>query len=313
MIRDRRLEFSAPESGWVDRVSASLVPRSVFSLPDALIIVDGKKVKKSQRVEKGQQIELSWKEEVFSDLEAEDIPLDVIYEDDSILVINKASGMVVHPATGNWSGTLVNALLHRYGEDFSTCAEGDDEDSSLRPGIVHRLDKDTSGVMIIAKTAQAMKSLAGQFASHTNEKIYVCLVKGHFNAKRGLVDKNIVRSPHDRKTFTVTDDRSRGKTALTHYTVLRQTDDYAFVRIRIETGRTHQIRVHMKSTGHPVVGDSIYSRPDRNFPHARLCLHSLSLTISHPVTGERMNFIAPLDAAMKKILKQVFAQRHAGL
>lgn len=167
--------------------------------------------------------------------------------------------------------------------------------------------------MIIAKTAQAMKSLAGQFASHTNEKIYVCLVKGHFNAKRGLVDKNIVRSPHDRKTFTVTDDRSRGKTALTHYTVLRQTDDYAFVRVRIETGRTHQIRVHMKSTGHPVVGDSIYSRPDRNFPHARLCLHSLSLTISHPVTGERMNFIAPLDAAMKKILKQVFAQRHAGL
>lgn len=313
MIRDRRLEFSAPESGRVDRVSASLVPRSVFSLPDVLIFVDGKKVKKSQRVEKGQQIELSWKEEVFSDLEAEDIPLDVIYEDDSILVINKASGMVVHPAAGNWSGTLVNALLHRYGEDFSTCAEGDDEDSSLRPGIVHRLDKDTSGVMIIAKTAQAMKSLAGQFASHTNEKIYVCLVKGHFNAKRGLVGKNIVRSPHDRKTFTVTDDRSRGKTALTHYTVLRQTDDYAFVRIRIETGRTHQIRVHMKSTGHPVVGDSIYSRPDRNFPHARLCLHSLSLTISHPVTGERMNFIAPLDAAMKKILKQVFAQRHAGL
>lgn len=305
MIQKKEKSIICEEAGRVDKVLSSFIPRSVFSLEGTSITVNGKPVKKSFQVRPNDEVTVTYTQETFEGLEAEDIPLDVIYEDESILVIDKKAGMVVHPGAGNWSGTLVNALIHRYGQDFSTSGEEDDEDetSALRPGIVHRLDKDTSGVMIVAKTAQAHSSLVSQFQSHSNEKVYIAVVKRPFMKKRGTVDANIVRDAQDRKKFTVTSDPRKGKSALTHYTVLRQNAEYAFIRVRIETGRTHQIRVHMKSIGHPVLGDPIYSRPEGRFESSGLCLHALKLSIDHPLTGERMTFYARMPERIRKVVK----------
>ena len=307
MIQKKEKSIICEESGRVDKVLSAFIPRSVFSLEGTSITVNGKPVKKSFQVRPNDEVTVTYTQETFEGLEAEDIPLDVIYEDESILVIDKKAGMVVHPGAGNWSGTLVNALIHRYGQDFSTSQEEDDEDetSALRPGIVHRLDKDTSGVMIVAKTAQAHSSLVSQFQSHSNEKVYIAVVKRPFIKKRGTVDANIVRDAQDRKKFTVTSDPRKGKSAVTHYTVLRQNAEYAFIRVRIETGRTHQIRVHMKSIGHPVLGDPIYSRPEGRFESSGLCLHALKLSIDHPLTGERMTFYARMPERIRNVVKDL--------
>ena len=307
MIQKKEKSIICEEAGRVDKVLSAFIPRSVFSLEGTSITVNGKPVKKSFQVRPNDEVTVTYTQETVEGLEAEDIPLDVIYEDESILVIDKKAGMVVHPGAGNWSGTLVNALIHRYGQDFSTSQEEDDEDetSALRPGIVHRLDKDTSGVMIVAKTAQAHSSLVSQFQSHSNEKVYIAVVKRPFIKKRGTVDANIVRDAQDRKKFTVTSDPRKGKSALTHYTVLRQNAEYAFIRVRIETGRTHQIRVHMKSIGHPVLGDPIYSRPEGRFESSGLCLHALKLSIDHPLTGERMTFYARMPERIRKVVKDL--------
>ncbi len=307
MIQKKEKSIICEESGRVDKVLSAFIPRSVFSLEGTSITVNGKPVKKSFQVRPNDEVTVTYTQETFEGLEAEDIPLDVIYEDESILVIDKKAGMVVHPGAGNWSGTLVNALIHRYGQDFSTSQEEDDEDetSALRPGIVHRLDKDTSGVMIVAKTAQAHSSLVSQFQSHSNEKVYIAVVKRPFIKKRGTVDANIVRAAQDRKKFTVSSDPRKGKSAVTHYTVLRQNAEYAFIRVRIETGRTHQIRVHMKSIGHPVLGDPIYSRPEGRFESSGLCLHALKLSIDHPLTGERMTFYARMPERIRNVVKDL--------
>lgn len=307
MIQKKEKSIICEESGRVDKVLSAFIPRSVFSLEGTSITVNGKPVKKSFQVRPNDEVTVTYTQETFEGLEAEDIPLDVIYEDESILVIDKKAGMVVHPGAGNWSGTLVNALIHRYGQDFSTSQEEDDEDetSALRPGIVHRLDKDTSGVMIVAKTAQAHSSLVSQFQSHSNEKVYIAVVKRPFLKKRGTIDANIVRDAQDRKKFTVSSDPRKGKSAVTHYTVLRQNAEYAFIRVRIETGRTHQIRVHMKSIGHPVLGDPIYSRPEGRFESSGLCLHALKLSIDHPLTGERMTFYARMPERIRKVVKDL--------
>lgn len=302
MRRLRTETFTAEEAGRVDRIASSHMPRSVFSQEGVEILVGGCAVKKSHKVKVGDEVRVSWSEEVMDSLEGEDIKLDVLYEDEAILVVDKPAGMVVHPGAGNWSGTLVNALLYRYGDDFSTSDE-DEEGDLQRPGIVHRLDKDTSGVMVIARTGQAHRALCRQFAEHTNEKVYIAVAKGRFTKRRGMVEKNIMRDPKDRKRFTVTDDPKKGKSAVTHYTVLHQTDDLAFLRIRIETGRTHQIRVHMKSLGHPILGDPIYSRPDSSWPDVGLCLHALRLSFDHPVCGVRMSFTAPLPQRIREVVR----------
>ena len=300
MIVEKKALFNAPLDGRVDKVSSSFVPRSIFSSDDTIILVNDKRVKKSQKVKVNDKIEILYKEETFEGLEAEDISLNIIYEDDSILVINKECGMVVHPGAGNYSGTVVNALLNKFGDDFKTL---EDEDSTLRPGIVHRLDKDTSGVLLIAKTRFAHQELSKQFSTHTNEKIYIAICKGIFDKRRGCINKNLIRSDQNRKTFTVCDD-NKGKSAITHYTVLKQFDGYALVRVRIETGRTHQIRVHMKSINHPILGDVIYSRKDQKFD-VDLCLHALSLTINHPLTGERMTFRAKMPKRIRNVIEEL--------
>ncbi len=290
MIKDHNFSFISSEEGRVDKVASSSLSlsRSVFSLDTTVITVNGKSAKKSSTVKEGDRVEIAYKEEVFEGVEKEDIPLDILYEDDYILVINKAQGMTVHPAAGNNSGTLVNALLNLYGDDFST------SDDAIRPGIVHRLDKDTSGVMVVAKTREAHKALSEEFSSHTNEKYYLCVAKGFFTESEGYIDSRITRDKRDRKKFTTTTNKSEGKDALTKYRVLSENMNYSFLRVRIYTGRTHQIRVHLASINHPVLGDPIYSRKDAKYKDITLMLHAERIVFDHPITGERMVFRSPL-------------------
>lgn len=290
MVKDKEYSFVAEEEGRVDVVSVNAlsIARSVFSNPTVKISVDGKECKKSRKLKIGERVSITYKEEILEGLEKEEIPLSILYEDDDILVINKEQGMTVHPGAGVYSGTLANALLGLYGEDFETCGD------SLRPGIVHRLDKDTSGVMVIAKTKEAHLSLSEQFSEHTNEKYYLALAKGFFTNREGICDKRIVRDRNNRKKYTVTNNKSEGKDALTKWRVLSQGRNYALLSIRIFTGRTHQIRVHLSSISHPILGDPIYSRKDENYPDASLMLHAYRLVFNHPVTKEKMVFRAPL-------------------
>ena len=296
MIKEKSFSFTSTSSDRLDKVASSNseIKRSVFSRPDTLILLNGKKAKKSAKVKEGDEIEIIYTEDVFEGLEKEDIPLDVLYEDDDILVINKASGMTVHPGSGVSGGTLANALLYRYGDEFLS-----DMDET-RPGIVHRLDKDTSGVMVVAKNDSALSVLSEEFNEHKTKKWYVALAKGFFPDTHGVIDRNIVRDPRNRKLFTVTDNPDKGKSAKSEWAVLKQYDDCALLSVRIYTGRTHQIRVHLKSIGHPIIGDSLYSRDGDGF----LMLHSYKLSLFHPRSGEEMTFIAPLPQRFRDYLAE---------
>ena len=300
MIRHHSLSCIIESEGRLDQTAASQldIPRSVFSLASCTILLNGRSAKKSAKVKVGDIAAIEYDEEVFEGLEAEDIPLKVLYEDPSILVIDKEQGMVVHPGAGVHGGTLVNALLSRYGDDF---ASSDDE----RPGIVHRLDKDTSGVMVIARTASAMESLQKQFASHEAEKHYTAIAKGIISEMHGTIDLNIERDPRDRKKFRATDRSDRGRNALTEYSVIRFLPGYTLLDVRIHTGRTHQIRVHLKAIEHPIMGDPIYGVRDPRYPEATLMLHSASLEITHPETGERMRFESELPERFSRMLDRL--------
>lgn len=297
MIRNYDRLVVCTSSGRADKVIAdsSDISRSVFSRPDTRIVRNGVELKKSTRLVEGECVEVYWTEEVFEGVKAEDIRLEVLYEDEDILVIDKAQGMVVHPGAGNYEGTVVNALVHRYGESFLK-----DEDDT-RPGIVHRLDKDTSGVMIIAKNDKALENLSSQFASHTNEKYYLAICEGGFTESQGVVEKNIVRSERDRKTYQTTDNPEKGRYARTSYKVLERYRGSALLKIRIYTGRTHQIRVHMKSIGHPLVGDAIYNPKRCGFS---LMLHACELHVRHPRTGEELVFVSPMPERFESYRRQ---------
>lgn len=327
-LKERTIELHVEEgvkATRVDRYIASVrtdLSRSLITKKGTVVTVNNKVVKNSSKVNENDVITLQYKEEVFDGIDGEDIPLHILYEDNAMLVINKEQGMVVHPAAGNWSGTLVNALVHRYGNDFESTGdlvshpeesplEEEDEMSDeeydldpLRPGIVHRLDKDTSGTMVVALNRIAHRNLADQFRLHTNTKIYLALCKGVFTHKRGKIDTNINRSSRDRKKYCVCESK-KGKTAHTQYLVLRQYADYALVRIEIHTGRTHQIRVHMSSIGHPIIGDPIYGKKDKNFPNASLMLHAFILGINQPYTGEKMLFRAAMPQRFKDLIGQI--------
>lgn len=301
MIKNREYSFVSENEGRVDTISANAlgISRGVFSNPTLVLTINGKKAKKSAKIKSGDSISILYEEDVLEGLEKEDIKLDIIYEDDDILVINKEQGMAVHPGAGNYTGTVANALLGLYGEDFET---GDDD---LRPGIVHRLDKDTSGVMVIAKNQKSHLFLSKMFSEHTNEKYYIALCKGFFVESSGTIDSRIVRDRKNRKRFTTTKNKSEGRDALTKYSVVAQNEDYALLKIRIYTGRTHQIRVHLTSIGHPIVGDSVYGRKDTSFPDATLMLHSSRLVITHPTTGENVVFRSPLPERFKAMMSKL--------
>ncbi len=226
----------------------------------------------------------------------ENIPLDIIYEDDDVVVLNKARGMVVHPAPGNYTGTLVNALLYH-------CSNLSGINSAIRPGIVHRLDKDTSGIMIVAKNDAAHISLSQQIQSKTAVRTYLAVVRGNIKTDSGTIETQIARDKTDRKKMTVV--KEGGRDAITDYEVLERFGKYTLVRCKLRTGRTHQIRVHMEYLGYPLVGDPKYSPMKTPFGIKGQALHSHTLEFTHPRTGERMKFEAPLPEDMHKIITRL--------
>lgn len=301
--KEHRIELTVAEATPLMRVDAwvaqqvATFPRSAASDLRTLFYINGQKVKKSKMIHVGDTVQVVWTEDVMEQLVGQDLPLDILYEDAHMLVINKQQGLVVHPGFKNWDGTLVNALLYRYGSSFFSWdgeIKGDeDAEISLRPGIVHRLDKDTSGVMVIAKDSESQRNLSAQFKDRTTDKYYVALVWGHFPVTRGVVETTLIRDPRNRKRFRV-GAIGEGRLSLTEYEVLRQYSDVSLVRIHLLTGRTHQIRVHMKHLGCPIVGDPIYGKRGKINDKVTLMLHAFSLALSHPVSEERMVFRAPL-------------------
>jgi len=259
----------------------------------------GKAVKISRVLKPGDRLELSWNEPESLFLIPQDLPLDIIYEDKRVIVVNKAQGMVVHPGAGNRQGTLANALLYRGLEIMGR--ESTAEDQGLRPGIVHRLDKDTSGVMIAAWDEQAHAFLSRQFKARKVRKIYAAIVLGCPKDKTGFIDKKIIRSPRDRKTFTVSD--KEGKPSITYFRLVRSWKNYSLLLLRPKTGRTHQLRVHLKHLGNPILGDPVYGRSDSFFPQASLMLHAKSLSLVLPGHKQPQKFRTVLPVRFKKMIR----------
>ena len=253
-------------------------------------------LKYNYKVKKGDEIIVTLPEPQPLDVQPENIPLDIIYEDDDVVVVNKARGMVVHPAAGNYSGTLVNALLYH-------CKNLSGINGVIRPGIVHRLDKDTSGIMICAKNDAAHISLSEQIQAKTAKRTYLAVVRGNVKTDSGVIETMIARDKNDRKKMAVV--KEDGRIAITEYEVLERFGKYTIVRCKLRTGRTHQIRVHMEYLGYPLVGDPKYSPMKTPFSIQGQALHSQTLEFTHPRTGERMCFEAPLPEDMHKIITRL--------
>lgn len=272
--------------------------------------LNGKDAKLSAKVKNGDKIDIEWQEEIPTDIVPQDIPLNILYDDDNVTVVNKSQGMVTHPALGNWQNTLVNALLYYWknqnNKEISNIKINKDnlQEKTLRPGIVHRLDKDTSGIIITAKNIQTETYLQSQFKDRRVKKEYICIVHGIPPKYHGSIKTQLVRDTKNRKRFTTSDDKTKGKFAHTIYTCFACYGPYSLMRIKIKTGRTHQIRVHMKSIGCPIVGDSIYNnKQDKLFSSATLMLHSRRLSIRLPNSKEFKTFTAPVPIRFKKVLK----------
>ena len=302
----------------LDKYIASLpngMNRSKLKSGVTEILVNGKKSKLSQKISAGDLIDISWEDNIPDNIEPENIPLDVIYEDENVTVVNKAQGMVTHPACGNWNGTLVNALLYHWGrEAVKQIKEGSEQKimEFRRPGIVHRLDKETSGIIITAKNRDVEEYLGQQFRQKTLRKEYILIVKGRPPAVAGDIRTQIIRDPKDRKRFKAVTDTNEGKYARTLYHCISSYGNYTLVRVRLKTGRTHQIRVHMKYLGCPIVGDSIYNKVDPIFPDATLMLHSKLLEITIPGEEKPRTFITKTPKRfleLEKKLKQMYNKK----
>lgn len=266
-------------------------------LSEQAVNADGKAVKKNYKLAGGEVLTVIMPELREVDLAAEDIPLDIVYEDEDIVVVNKPRSMVVHPAVGNWSGTLVNALMFHCGESLSGI------NGEHRPGIVHRIDKDTSGLLVVAKNDSAHQSLAAQIAAHTAYRGYEAIVVGSPREDSGTVDKPIARHKNDRKRMAIVEG---GREAITHYTVLKRYRGYTHMAFQLETGRTHQIRVHMASIGHPLLGDQVYGPKKCPFPKlVGQTLHAKTLGFIHPRTNEYIEVNAPLPDYFLNLLEKL--------
>ncbi|MFQ6831148.1 RluA family pseudouridine synthase [Butyricicoccus pullicaecorum] len=260
-------------------------------------LASGKTIKKNYKVNAGDEVIVQMPEPQSVEIEPENIPIDIVYEDEDIIVVNKARGMVVHPAVGNWNGTLVNALMYHCGDRLSGI------NGEIRPGIVHRIDKDTSGLLVVAKNDLAHQSLAEQIACHSAAREYQAIVVGAPREDQGTIDQPIGRHKVDRKKMAIVPD---GRHAVTHYQVLKRFRGYSLLAFQLETGRTHQIRVHMASIGHPIIGDPLYGlKKDRFSGLDGQCLHAWRLSLDHPRTGERMVFEAPLPEYFTAILNKM--------
>ena len=280
------------------RIDAFVAENTEFSrvavqrlIEEQKILVNGKPTKSSYKVQSGDEIQIEKVEAKEISLEAQDIPLDVLYEDNDIIVINKPKGMVVHPANGNPDGTLVNAVMAICKDSLSGIG------GEIRPGIVHRLDKDTSGVIIVAKNDKAHINLSEQIKNHEVEKTYIALVRGNVPENEATINMPIGRSTKDRKKMAVVND---GRKAITHFTVLEQFKGYSYVQFKLETGRTHQIRVHMAHIGHPLLGDDVYGKPVKGLEGQTL--HAQTLGFIQPTTGLYVEVNAPLPEYFENLL-----------
>ena len=299
------LEFTAESTGeridaLLPRISEDLTRSAAQKLLDAgAVLVNGRAVRKNYKVAAGDRVTVALPEPDDPIPTPQDIPLDVVYEDADVIVVNKPQGLVVHPAPGHPDGTLVNALLWHCGDSLSGVG------GERRPGIVHRIDRDTSGLIIAAKNDLAHRGLAAQLADHSMFRIYEAVVCGRLRGDAGTVDAPIGRHPVDRKRMTI--DRRGGRSAVTHWEVIARYRGYSHIRCRLETGRTHQIRVHMASLGHPVAGDPVYGgkKPEKGL--SGQCLHARELEFTHPRTGERIHLTCPLPAYFLDFLHRLGA------
>ena len=270
-------------------------------MKDGHVYVNGKAVKANYKLAYDDMITVEIPDLVEPDIVPENIPLDILYEDDDILIVNKPKGMVVHPAAGHYSGTLVNALMYHCGESLSGI------NGVMRPGIVHRIDMDTTGSLLVCKNDQAHQKLAEQLKVHSMKRVYHAIVCGKLKEDSGTIDAPIGRHPVDRKKMSI--NYQNGREAVTHYQVLERFGDYTYISCRLETGRTHQIRVHMASIRHPLLGDNVYGPQKCPFKLQGQTLHAKILGITHPTTGEYMEFDAPLPEYFEDLLGRMRQNR----
>ena len=276
-----------------EKLSRTMIQKLI---EDGDVLVNGDVKKISYKVQAGDIIEVNISEPKETGIKAQAIPLEIVYEDNDIIVVNKPKGMVVHPANGNPDGTLVNAIMAKCKGSLSGIG------GEIRPGIVHRLDKDTSGLLIVAKNDQAHINMSKQIKDRKVKKIYIALVKGSIAEEEATINMPIGRSTKDRKKMAV---RKDGKEAITHFKILKRYDKYTLLEIKIDTGRTHQIRVHMAEIGHPVVGDSVYSNGKNEFGVEGQMLHAKSLDFKHPITQKQMHLEAELPEYFKEVLSEL--------
>jgi 23S rRNA pseudouridine1911/1915/1917 synthase len=260
------------------------------------ILVNGKKAKASYKIALGDIISIEKEEPKEIELKPQDIPLDIVYEDNDIVVVNKQKGLVVHPGNGNPDGTLVNAIMNKCKDSLSGIG------GEIRPGIVHRIDKDTSGLLIIAKNDKAHINMSEQIKNHEVKKTYLALIRGVLKENNATIDMPIARSTKDRTKMAVS---KTGKNAVTHVKVLERFKGYTYIEVNIETGRTHQIRVHLSQIGYPIVGDYVYSNGKNPFDVVGQMLHSYKLEFKHPITGKEMCLVADIPDYFKKVLDEL--------
>ncbi len=266
-------------------------------LEQGLVTQDGRRMRKQDKTLLGAEYRVELPEVKDTEIVPRNLPLEIVYEDEDVLVLNKPKGLVVHPAPGHWDDTLVNALMYHCKDSLSGI------NGELRPGIVHRIDKDTSGLLIVAKNDMAHQSLAEQLKDHTLSRTYEAVVKGCFREDSGTIDAPIGRHPVDRKKMAVTEKNSRP--AVTHYEVIERFRGYSLVRCRLETGRTHQIRVHMAWKNHPILGDTVYGSPKPELGQDSQCLHAIELRFIHPRTGQPVTVRCDRPAYLNALLDKL--------
>ncbi|MCR4742062.1 MAG: RluA family pseudouridine synthase [Treponema sp.] len=312
------LRFTVPQ----EYTKNERIDKYIANLPDGMnrsklksgmnqILINDKNAKLSQKIKAGDKIDISWDDNVPDDIIPQDIPLDIIYEDENVTVVNKESGMVTHPACGNWEGTLVNALLYHWGRQaIKDLNKGNDQEilERRRPGIVHRLDKETSGIIITAKNRDSEEWLLKQFKDKCMQKEYICICCGKPAKRAGDIRTQIIRDPKNRQRFKALDDSDQGKFARSIYHCIATYGNYSLMRVRIKTGRTHQIRVHMKYLGCPILGDSIYNKIDPLFPQAKLMLHSKKLKIKLPNQNKFTTFTTKTPKRFLEVEKKLKAK-----